>query len=254
MIALGLCVVFGFAFTWLFILIGLVAGSAQAAQGMSLLVFPLTFVSSAYVPVDSMPGWLQWFAEHQPITAMVDAVRAWVVADPVATFGESAGALTVKALLWSAGLVAGLRARWRSPATAGPESIRVFDPIRVLDLDFPGLRHSDGRKHSDVSVRSDPAAGRAFEPDVDLAGADRVLVVAVADAGGDALPPADRADHHQVVPEHRLGLVAEELGHRVDDPGVIAGLQPGQRARGRPRGPPACGCAPGRRTRAPGAP
>jgi len=106
LIALGLCVVFGFAFTWLFILIGLVAGSAQAAQGMSLLVFPLTFVSSAYVPVDSMPGWLQWFAEHQPITAMVDAVRAWVVADPVATFGESAGSLTVKALLWSAGLVA----------------------------------------------------------------------------------------------------------------------------------------------------
>ncbi len=119
LIALGLCVVFGFAFTWLFILIGLVAGSAQAAQGMSLLVFPLTFVSSAYVPVDSMPGWLQWFAEHQPITAMVDAVRAWVVADPVATFGESAGSLTVKALLWSAGLVAVFAplaiARYRRP-------------------------------------------------------------------------------------------------------------------------------------------
>ena len=46
--ALGLCVLFGFAFTWLFIVIGLASGSAQAAQGMSLLVFPLTFVSSAY--------------------------------------------------------------------------------------------------------------------------------------------------------------------------------------------------------------
>ena len=54
--AFGLCVVYGFAFTWLFVFIGLVAGNAQAAQGMSLLVFPLTFVSSAYVPVDSMPG------------------------------------------------------------------------------------------------------------------------------------------------------------------------------------------------------
>ena len=73
-----LCVVFGFAFTWMFMLIGLVAGSAQAAQGMSLLVFPLTFVSSAYVPVDTMPGWMQAFAKHQPITAMVDAVRAWI--------------------------------------------------------------------------------------------------------------------------------------------------------------------------------
>src|SRR5690606_12292768 len=50
--AFALCLAFGLAFTWLFVLIGLVAGSAQAAQGMSLMVFPLTFVSSAYVPVD----------------------------------------------------------------------------------------------------------------------------------------------------------------------------------------------------------
>ena len=62
--------------TWLFVWIGLVAGNAQAAQGMSLLVFPLTFVSSAYVPVDSMPGWMQPIAENQPITAMIDAVRS----------------------------------------------------------------------------------------------------------------------------------------------------------------------------------
>ena len=41
-----------------------------------MLVFPLTFVSSAYVPVASMPGWLQPFAKHQPLTYMVDAVRA----------------------------------------------------------------------------------------------------------------------------------------------------------------------------------
>jgi len=74
--AFALCVLFGFAFVWMFIAIGLFAGNAQAAQGMSLLVFPLVFVSSAYVPVDSMPGWLQVFAEHQPITAMVNAVRA----------------------------------------------------------------------------------------------------------------------------------------------------------------------------------
>jgi ABC-type multidrug transport system permease subunit len=62
--AFALCVLFGFAFIWLFVTIGLFAGNAQAAQGMSLLVFPLTFVSSAYVPVHSMPGWLQAFAEH----------------------------------------------------------------------------------------------------------------------------------------------------------------------------------------------
>ena len=55
---------------------GLVAGHAQAAQGMSLLAFPFVFVSSAYVPVESMPGWMQPIAEHQPVTPMVGAVRA----------------------------------------------------------------------------------------------------------------------------------------------------------------------------------
>ena len=53
-------------------------GTAQAAQGISLLVFPLTFVSSGYVPVASMPGWMQPFARNQPITVMVDAVRSLV--------------------------------------------------------------------------------------------------------------------------------------------------------------------------------
>src|SRR5262249_57883426 len=64
--ALGLVVLFGFAFEWLFIAMGLFAGTAQAAQGMGMIVFPFAFVSSAYVPVDSMPGWLQVFAAHQP--------------------------------------------------------------------------------------------------------------------------------------------------------------------------------------------
>jgi ABC transporter DrrB family efflux protein len=105
-IAFGLVIVFGFAFTWLFIVIGLTAGSAQAAQGISLLVFPLTFVSSAYVPVATMPGWLQPIARNQPISAMVDAVRSWVVDDPVGVLGHTAAALTTKALLWSALLVA----------------------------------------------------------------------------------------------------------------------------------------------------
>jgi ABC transporter DrrB family efflux protein len=105
--AFALCVVFGFAFVWLFITIGLFAGNAQAAQGMSLLVFPLTFVSSAYVPVDSMPGWLQAFANHQPITVMVDAVRALCLGDSAQTvMGHSASHYIVPALLWSAALIA----------------------------------------------------------------------------------------------------------------------------------------------------
>jgi ABC-2 type transport system permease protein len=75
LIALGLIIVFSFAFEWVFITVGLYAGNAQAAQGIALLV-PFTFVSSAYVPVSSMPRWLQTFAENQPVTYMIDAVRA----------------------------------------------------------------------------------------------------------------------------------------------------------------------------------
>jgi ABC-type multidrug transport system permease subunit len=98
---------FGFAFTWVFVTIGLVAGNAQAAQGMSLLVFPLTFVSSAYVLVRSMPGWLQAFAEDQPITVMVDAVRALCLGDRAqALLGHGAGHYVAWALLWTAGLIA----------------------------------------------------------------------------------------------------------------------------------------------------
>ncbi len=54
---------------------GLMAGSPQAAQGLSFLVFPLSFVSSAYVPVSTMPGWMQAFANNQPMTQMVNTVR-----------------------------------------------------------------------------------------------------------------------------------------------------------------------------------
>jgi ABC-2 type transport system permease protein len=105
--AFGLCLVFGFAFEWLFIALGMVAGTAQAAQGLALLVFPLTFVSSAYVPVGSMPGWMQTFAEHQPITYMVDAVRALTQGPAAeALLGHPAGYFVTRALLWTALLIA----------------------------------------------------------------------------------------------------------------------------------------------------
>ena len=105
--AFGLCLVFGFALMWMFVWIGLIAGNAQAAQGMSLLVFPLSFVSSAYVPVDSMPGWMQPIAEHQPITVVTNAVRALALGDPaMAGVSGSTAHWVVLSLVWSAGLVA----------------------------------------------------------------------------------------------------------------------------------------------------
>ncbi len=105
--ALALCVVFGFAFEWMFIALGAMAGNAQAAQGIGFLIFPLTFLSSAYVPVETMPGWLQAFAQYQPITIMVDAVRALFLGDRAqALLGHSAGWYVTVSLLWAVGFVA----------------------------------------------------------------------------------------------------------------------------------------------------
>jgi ABC transporter DrrB family efflux protein len=105
--AFGLVIVFGFALEWLFVTVGMLAGSAQAAQGMGMIVFPFAFVSSAYVPVSTMPGWLQAFARHQPLTEMVDAVRALTLGGQAQqVLGHPASHFVVPALLWAAGILA----------------------------------------------------------------------------------------------------------------------------------------------------
>jgi ABC transporter DrrB family efflux protein len=105
--AFGLVIVFGFAFEWLFVALGLVAGSGQAAQGMGMIVFPLAFVSSAYVTVASMPGWLQVFAKHQPLTPMVDATRALTLgAGARVELGHPASYYVVRSLIWTGGILA----------------------------------------------------------------------------------------------------------------------------------------------------
>jgi daunorubicin resistance protein C len=108
--AFGMCVVFAFAFCWLFVALGLFAGSPQAAQGVSFLVFPLTFVSSAYVPVSTMPDWMQAFANHQPITDMVNTVRILTEGQAAATvLGHSLSYYLPASLAWS-GLIVALAA------------------------------------------------------------------------------------------------------------------------------------------------
>ena len=79
LVGFGLMLVAGYCFTWIFITIGLVSGNAQAAQGMSMLVIPFSFISAANVPVQSMPGWMQPFAANQPVSVVVNAVRANMV-------------------------------------------------------------------------------------------------------------------------------------------------------------------------------
>ncbi len=110
-LAVVLCVTYGAAFTWPFIYLGLIAGNAQAANGMSFMAFPLIFVSSAYVPVESMPGWLQSVAEHQPVTMMINTVRALSLGDDASTgsmaiLPHSAAWYGVRSLIWCAAIVA----------------------------------------------------------------------------------------------------------------------------------------------------
>ena len=92
---LVLLLLFGYAFSWVFALLGLLVSSPEAANSVGFLaVFPLTFISSAFVPVDSMPAGLQWFAEINPFTVVVDAMRAlWV--------GAPAGNSVWGAFVWS---------------------------------------------------------------------------------------------------------------------------------------------------------
>lgn len=89
---------FGYAFSWVFALAGLSASSAEAAQAIGfIVVFPLTFVSSAFVPVATMPDWLQPIAEVNPVSIVVDAVRAlWL--------GAPAGNAVWGAVAWSVGI------------------------------------------------------------------------------------------------------------------------------------------------------
>ncbi|TGD27167.1 ABC transporter permease [Brevibacterium sp. S22] len=74
--AIVLVVITGWALSWAFAYVGTIVRSAQGVQGVSMMIlFPLTFLSNAFVPVDSMPGWLQWFVGINPISHVVSGVR-----------------------------------------------------------------------------------------------------------------------------------------------------------------------------------
>jgi ABC-2 type transport system permease protein len=100
--ALALLVVYSLAVSTVFTLLGMVSGSAQAAQGLSILAVPFSFISSAFVPVDTMPSWLQWFADWQPLTFMVNSWRGLMLNDNVsATFDHSTSFYVVGSIIWS---------------------------------------------------------------------------------------------------------------------------------------------------------
>ncbi len=97
--AIGILLLFTFALSWLSAILGLLAKSVEAVQWMTFVfIFPLTFASSAFVPTDTMPGWLKAFAVNQPVNQVIEAIRALLAGTPIYNHGWMAA-------LWSAGLL-----------------------------------------------------------------------------------------------------------------------------------------------------
>jgi len=81
---LGVLLIFTFAMSWVAAVLGLLAKSVEAVQWMGFLfVFPLTFASAAFAPTQSMPWLLRIFAENQPVTHVIEAIRAFMIGTPV---------------------------------------------------------------------------------------------------------------------------------------------------------------------------
>ncbi len=94
-----LLLAFGYALSWIFALVGLGASNAETAQAVAFpTLFPLVFASSAFVPVETMPGWLQAFAANQPVSVTVDAARALMTGGPTT-------AAVLQSLAWTVGIL-----------------------------------------------------------------------------------------------------------------------------------------------------
>jgi ABC-2 type transport system permease protein/oleandomycin transport system permease protein len=97
--ALVLVVLFGYGLSWIFASVGLMVHDPETAQAAAFPVMaPLVFASTAFVPLKTMPGWLQAFAANQPVSATVDAARALLI-------GGDTAEPVLKALAWIAGIL-----------------------------------------------------------------------------------------------------------------------------------------------------
>lgn len=108
--ALGLAIalLLGYAFSWVMASVGFAAKTPEAAQSAGFLpIFPLVFASSVFVPTSSMPGWLQVFAENQPITIVANTVRSLMIPEEALPFlGLDQGTLILQSLAWIVAIVA----------------------------------------------------------------------------------------------------------------------------------------------------
>ena len=81
----GILILFTLALTWIAVIPGLTARSVDGASAFSYPLIFLPFLSSAFVPTATMPGPLRWFAEHQPVTSIVNTIRSLLAGQPVGT-------------------------------------------------------------------------------------------------------------------------------------------------------------------------
>jgi ABC transporter DrrB family efflux protein len=105
--AIGIALAFGYACSWLMACLGLALHNSEAIQAaIYLVVFPITLTSSVFLPTQTMPGWLQAFAEHQPITIVANSLRGLTLGQAALPAGHTATGETLLALAWTAGLLA----------------------------------------------------------------------------------------------------------------------------------------------------
>jgi ABC transporter DrrB family efflux protein len=103
--AMLLLMSFSFAFSWIAAVIGISVGSVEAAQsGGFIWLFPLTFASSVFVPVSTMPTWLQGFAEHNPVSLLANSLRGLFHVDPSLTTADTRSAV-IQSVAWVAGIL-----------------------------------------------------------------------------------------------------------------------------------------------------
>ncbi|MFI5262630.1 MAG: ABC transporter permease, partial [Candidatus Limnocylindrales bacterium] len=85
--ATGLLVLAALAISWLSVALGMAAGSVETASNLPMFLVFLPFLSSGFVPTDSMPTGLSWFAEHQPFTPLIETVRGLLLGTAIGTSG-----------------------------------------------------------------------------------------------------------------------------------------------------------------------
>lgn len=110
-LGLLLLVLFTLSICFIFALVGLFASNVQTVNAATFpVIFPLTFASSAFVPTASMPSWLRGFADHQPVTIVINAFRSLTLGNISPRLreqlfaGQSTQSLVVQSLLWTAGI------------------------------------------------------------------------------------------------------------------------------------------------------